>query len=210
MEMPDTAPPATPKEPPIILRDVPEKIVGERIVIRPFQPDDAQAIFEAIYESRDHLYPWLPFATPDYNLQEAQVFARRAQARWILREDMPVGIWRREDGRYLGGTGLHRIDWSVPHFEIGYWLRRSEEGNGYMTEAVTLLCKMCFETLGANRVEIRCDAQNARSAAVPRRLGFVQEAILRNDTRDHTGKLRDTFIFGMTPDDYTRQFRSQS
>ena len=69
---------------------------------------------------------------------------------------------------------------------------------------------MCFETLGANRVEIRCDALNARSAAVPRRLGFVHEATLRNDTRDHTGKLRDTFIFGMTPDDYARQLGTSS
>ena len=208
--MPDATPPDKPKEPPIVLRDVPDEIIGERILIRPFRSDDAQAIFDAIYESRDHLYSWLPFATPDYNLQEAQAFARRAQARWILREDMPVGIWRREDGRYLGGTGLHRIDWTVPHFELGYWLRRSEEGKGYMTEAVTLLCRMCFETLSANRVEIRCDAQNARSAAVPRRLGFVHEATLRNDTRDHTGKLRDTFIFGMTPDDYARRLGNPS
>ena len=117
--MPDATPPDKPKEPPVVLRDVPEELVGKRILIRPFLPDDAQAIFDAIYESREHLYPWLPFATPDYNLQEAQAFARRAQARWILREDMPVGIWRREDGQYLGGTGLHRIDWTVPHFEIG-------------------------------------------------------------------------------------------
>src|SRR5262245_50811808 len=108
---------------------------------------------------------------------------------------MTLGVWDHTTTRFLGGTGLHRIHWDIPAFEIGYWLRVSEEGKGYMTETVRLLCRFAFETLQANRVEIRCDARNVRSAAIPKRLGFVHEATLRNQSRDTAGELRDTLIF---------------
>ncbi len=129
---------------------------------------------------------------------------RRGAARWLLREDLMVTLWDRKTGRCLGGSGLHRIDWTVPAFEIGYWLRTSAWGQGYITETVQTLCRFAFETLGANRVEIRCDPRNTRSAAVPIRLGFVQEALLRNDVRDGAGELRDTLIFALTPSDYAQ------
>lgn len=204
--MPETAPAVKAKEPPCILREVPEELTGERVLLRPFRVEDAEGVYEAVAESLAHLQPWLPWATPEYDLTEAQAFVRRARAHWILRDDLPLGIWRREDGRYLGGTGLHRIHWDIPAFEIGYWLRQSEEGKGYMTEAVTLLTRCCFDTLKANRLEIRCDARNARSANVPRRLGFVHEATLRNHSRSKNGELRDTFVFALTPEDYKRLF----
>ncbi len=125
-------------------------------------------------------------------------------ARWQTREDLMVGIWDRATGRYLGGSGLHRVDWAVPTFEIGCWLRTSAWGQGYVCEAVRVLCRFAFETLRASRVEICCDGRNERSVAVPRRLGFAEEARLRNQARDSSGDLRDTLIFALTPEDYAQ------
>jgi ribosomal-protein-serine acetyltransferase len=96
----------------------------------------------------------------------------------------------------VGSSGLHRINWEVPKFEIGYWVRARFAGQGYISEAVTAISDFAFETLGARRVEIRLDAQNERSEAIPRRLGFALEGRLRNEDRDHlTGELRDTLVF---------------
>ena len=187
---------------PAILRDLPDELVGERIVIRPLRPGDGAAIFEAVEESRLEISPWLPWVEKTRSAEDQEQAVRRGAARWLLREDLMVGIWDRETGRYLGGSGLHRMDWAVPSFEIGYWLRTSAWGQGYITEAVQVLCRFAFETLSANRVEILCDAKNTRSAAVPKRLGFVQEALLRNECRDGAGALRDTLVFALTPDDY--------
>jgi RimJ/RimL family protein N-acetyltransferase len=86
--------------------------------------------------------------------------------------------------------------------EIGYWIRNQGEGRGFVTEATALIAAFAFDSLHAQRVLIRCDARNLRSAAVPRRLGFVHEATLRNECRRSDGTLRDTFEFGITPDDY--------
>jgi RimJ/RimL family protein N-acetyltransferase len=81
-------------------------------------------------------------------------------------------------------------------------VRRTAEGQGYVSEAVGLIARFAFEVLGANRLALRCDILNERSAAVARRLGFVHEATLRNDSRDHHGELRTTLMFALTPADY--------
>ena len=190
----------------LVLRHLPDEIVGERILLRPFRSGDGQAVWEAVDESRQHITPWLPWGDKHKTPLDSEMFARKSQARWILREDLPMGIWRQSDERFLGGVGLHRIKWDVPLFEIGYWLRESEAGKGYMTEAVTLLCRLCFETLGAQRLEIQTDIRNLRSAAVPQRLGFTHESIMRNYHRDANGHLGDYNMFVLTPADYARLF----
>ena len=185
-----------------ILRELPEELLGQRILVRPLRSGDGPAIFEAVEESRERIAPWLPWVAKTQTPSDSEGAARRGASRWMLREDLMVGIWDCDTGRYLGGSGLHRIDWTVPAFEIGYWLRTSAWGQGYAAEAVQVLCRFAFESLEANRVEIRCDAKNVRSKAVPERLEFVREALLRNNCRDGAGNLRDTLVFALTPDEY--------
>ena len=104
-------------------------------------------------------------------------------------------LFRKADGLFVGGSGLHRIDWSVPRFEIGYWVRLSLQGQGYVTEAVNRITIFTFDVLGAQRIEIRCDARNTRSAAVAQRAGYTLEARMRHERRDVYGELCDTLVF---------------
>ncbi len=157
-----------------------EELCGERVIVRPYRESDAQALFEAVAESRDHLRPWLPFADEHQTVDESRNWIIQQAANWILRDDLMLSIWEKESGRYLGGTGLHPHDWAIGYFEIGYWLRPSAEGHGYITESVRLLTDYAFDNLKANRIEISCDELNTRSAAIPKRLGFVLEGRLRN------------------------------
>src|SRR5579859_137424 len=171
-----------------VLRTLPNELVGENIIVRPYRAGYGESLFAAVEESRKHIEPWLPWGDKHKSAEDSEEFVRKAAAHWDLREDLPVGLWHRETGAYLGGSGLHRIDWEVPAFEIGYWLRKSAEGRGYMTEAVRLLCGVAFETLSAERVEIRSATGNLRSAAVPKRLGFVLEGTLRSSKRVTNGE----------------------
>ena len=61
--------------------------------------------------------------------------------------------------------GLHRIDWTLRKFEIGYWRKTGCEGRGFVTEAVRALARLAFDTLDARRVEIRMDDNNAAQLA---------------------------------------------
>jgi len=176
-----------------------DELRGERVLVRPYRADDADDLYAAIEASRDHLRPYMPFA--DETEAELRDWLAHAMARWLLREELTVGVWEIANGRYLGGSGLRPHDWSIGFFEIGYWLRADAEGHGYMAETVRLLTDYAFTSLGANRVQIRCDARNTRSAAVAERCGFVREALLRNDSRGADGSLRSTLVFAQTPDD---------
>ena len=179
-----------------------EELRGPRVVVRPYRLEDADALFAAVAESRQHIWPWMPWGDQHQTIDDSRDFILRTQAKWLLREDMTVGFFEASSERYLGGSGLHPRGWDVPAFEIGYWIRASAEGHGYVAETVRLLTDFAFESLGAQRVMIRCDARNTRSAAVAERLGFVREAHLRNEVRTHTDSaLRDTLVFSLVPSD---------
>ncbi len=178
-----------------------EELRGERVLVRPYQERDAQSLFEAIAESRDHLRPWEPFADAHQTVEESRNWIIHGMAQWMLREYLSVGLWENTTHQYLGSSGLHPHNWEIGYFEIGYWVRASATGQGYITEAVKMLVEYAFTHLGAYRVEIRCNERNERSAAVARRLGFVQEGRLRNHTLTHLGELRTTLVFALTPED---------
>jgi RimJ/RimL family protein N-acetyltransferase len=178
-----------------------DELQGERVIVRPYRESDALALCEAVDESREHIRPWLPFADKHQTIEESRDWIIHGQSEWLLRENLPLSIWEKATQRFLGGTGLHPRDWEIRYFEIGYWLRASAPGHGYMTEAIGLLTEFAFTSLAANRVEIRCDERNERSAAVALRLGFKQEARLRNNMKAVDGSLRTTLIFALTPED---------
>ena len=185
--------------------DIPSELIGERIVLRAFRDDDALHLWNAVDTSREHLKRWMPWVNEHNNLDFSRDYVRRMQAKWILREDMPMGIWHKADNHLLGATGLHRIDWGIPAMEIGYWLRVDAEGNGYTTEAVALIAAFAFKHLLAERVTIVCDSKNSRSAGVPPRAGFAREATMRSERRDTNGNLSDTELFAMTRADFDKQ-----
>jgi RimJ/RimL family protein N-acetyltransferase len=185
-----------------ILVELPERLVGQRVIVRPYGEADAPALWEAIDESRAHLAPWMPWVNAYKDPSEALASIRRFSARWLTREDLMVGIFLPSGERVLGGSGLHRIDWQIRRFEIGYWLRRSAERHGYATESVQLLTRLAFDKLSANRVEIRIEVANIRSRTIPERLGFQLEGRLRQFAPGVDGQPRDIWIYSLLRDEF--------
>lgn len=180
-----------------ILRDFPDSFESERLFIRSPRPGDGLALNEAILESLPALRPWMPWATGDPpTVAENEGWVREKYAEFVRRQDLALLLFLKGTETVVGGSGLHRIDWSVPKVEIGYWVRTPYGGQGYITEAVKRIVDYAVNELGAKRIEIRCDATNERSAAVARRVGFDHEATLHQDRRDHrSGSLHHTLIF---------------
>ena len=177
-----------------LLLDIPQQILTNRLLIRAPRPGDGPELNAAIRESAAELR-WMPWATPLPSVEDSEAHSRRAAARFLAREDLPYRAFLKGKDTFVLGTGLHRIDWTVRRFEIGYWVRTPFAGRGYVTEAVGALTAMAFATLGAERVEIRMDDRNLRSRGVPERLGYVLEGILRRDSRGPDGSLRDTRVY---------------
>jgi RimJ/RimL family protein N-acetyltransferase len=139
-----------------LLIDVPERIETERLVLRTPMRGDGALVNDAVRLSLAELSPWLPWAGTMPSVDESEAHCRRQQARFILREDFVLLIFVRQpdgsEGELVGGTGLHRIDWSLRRFEIGYWRKTGCEGRGFLTEAVRAVARLAFDVLGARRV----------------------------------------------------------
>src|SRR6266487_541264 len=139
------------------LRPIFEELRGPRVLLRPYTLADADARHTANAESREHLRRWEPEqADAFHTLDETRDWIIRVSADWLLRKRFSMGMWHIETQRYLGGVGLRPREpdgWSVPAFSIGYWIRVSEQGHGYVTEAVQLLTIYVFDVLHAQRVE---------------------------------------------------------
>ncbi len=189
-----------------ILLDFPESFDTERLTIRAYKPGDGQMFFEAMEESRaaleEWLMPWVPFPQ---TAEESEIRARRMLARFILREDLSMVMQNKDTGEFVGAIGLHRIDWSVPVLEIGYWVRTSLSGHGYVTEAVNGLVNFSFRELKAERLEIRCDPLNEKSVAVAKRAGFILEGTLKHTYTDAEGTgFSDTSVFALLRGEWER------
>jgi RimJ/RimL family protein N-acetyltransferase len=176
-----------------------EELHTERLIIRAPEVGDAEVVWKAIISSHDALKEWMPWAQSKQTLEQTTTNLRQAVADFITREDLRLHLFLKETGEFVGSSGLHRIDWNVRKFEIGYWIDSKFEGKGLMTEAVERITQFAFEELRANRVEIRCDSENVRSRSVAARLSYTLEGTLHHDSLSADGKnLRDTCIYAKT------------
>jgi len=181
-----------------VLLDLPEQLETRRLVLRPPAPGDGPMMNEAVLETIEALQRWMPWAVPTPTMEQSELYCRKSAAEWIERKHFALLLFSRDEpGVLVGSSAMKVIDWNVPRFEIGYWVRRRFEGQGYVTEAARAIARFAFETLAAKRVEIRTDDRNERSWRVAERLGFRLEGVLRNESREAAG-LRDTGIYAVT------------
>ncbi len=180
-----------------ITLDFPDQFETQRLLIRAPRVGDGAILYRAISDSLEEVRPWMSWAQSEASIEKSEANIRRACAAWISRTDLRMLIFEKS-GELVGSSGLHRMDWDVPKFEIGYWRRSGFGGRGLMTEAVCGIADFAFEVLKAQRVEIQCDARNQKSANLARRAGFDLEGRLKNHCRDDFGVLSDTLIFART------------
>ncbi|MCM3737045.1 GNAT family N-acetyltransferase [Bacillus cytotoxicus] len=181
-----------------LLLNFPSEFYTERLLIRMPKPGDGKEVYKAINESIEELKPWMPFSQKEQTEQEVEANIRESHVKFLAREDLRLLIFLKETGEFIASSGLHRINWDIPKFEIGYWIDSRYSGKGYMTEAVTGIVNFAFQELQANRIEIRCDSKNVKSRAIPERLGFKLEGILENNSKSVDGTdLRDTCIYAV-------------
>ncbi len=154
----------------------------------------AQELYTAIIENRAHLSKWLPWVGASYSLAESRGFISNALQQHVCGNGFQAGIWYNK--LLVGVIGLHPIDQQNRKASIGYWLGAEYEGKGLMSAAVSACLDYCYGELKLNRVEIRCAAGNTKSQAVPVRLGFQREGMIRQAQWLH-GHFVDLIVYGM-------------
>ena len=171
---------------------IPDRIETERLLLHAFRAEDAEQVLEAVDESREEIGRWMSWPPYLTEAEQSRREAGRSRERWEAGKSFDYTIRRRADDRFLGAIMIEDPNWAVPSFNLAYWIRTSETGKGYVSEAVRAVTRTAFAALGAKRVQILCDEGNVRSARVAEAAGFRLEGVLRNEDRRPDGTLGST------------------
>lgn len=172
--------------------------VDDDISLRAWTEHDVDIAFEIVLRNREHLQTYMQWMTPDYSIESAKKFITDGIAHRLEKKTLGLALFRGD--RLIGSTGFNRLDWPARVCEIGYWIDRDEEGKGIISRACRTMIDYAFQRLEMNRVEIRCSTENLRSTAVPERLGFTKEGVLRQ-AEVLNGRAHDFCIYGLLAED---------
>ncbi len=172
----------------------PEKISGNRIYLKKRTVSDAQILFDLIEGDRKRLKSFLPWVNYILSKEDELKHINETANLWTDCMDFTFGIYLNHTNQIIGCINVHTIRWEHERCELGYWISGEHEGNGFVSESVTLLENKCFE-LGFHRIEIRCSSENNKSANIPRRLNYSLDGTLIEDSIEN-GKFRNTLVFG--------------
>jgi ribosomal-protein-serine acetyltransferase len=152
---------------------------------------------ELVEANQERLKRWEPWADKPPVLEETRSFLDASGRGWLDGTELPVAIAVRQDGQWqLAGALSLSVSQYSRSGEIGYWIGGDYEGRGLVTRAAAALLDQAFGPLGLERVSLHTDPANERSRAVARRLGFVQEGIIRQGTA-FAGERRDEVVYGL-------------
>jgi ribosomal-protein-serine acetyltransferase len=167
--------------------------------LRPLEESDAVELARLVAANRAYLAEWLPWAAGESVVETHLEFIRRTRRQLADDDGFQTAIV--EGGAVVGVIGFHRVDWVNRATSLGYWIAEASQGRGTVTEGVRALTAHAFDAWKLNRVEIRAAIGNTRSAAIPVRLGFVHEGILRQSER-HGEAFKDLAVYAMLAADW--------
>jgi ribosomal-protein-serine acetyltransferase len=178
---------------------MPLLIVDEEILLKIFEMDDADILFDLVESNRSYLREWVPWVDTNVTIKDSQAFIKSSEEQHSRNFGFQCGIWFRN--QLVGVIGFFPIDWLNRNVEIGYWISQKHQGLGIVTKSCRAMVKYAFDEFLLHRVQIRCATGNNRSCAIIERLGFVKEGVSRQAEflYDH---YVDLFIYGMTADEW--------
>lgn len=168
-----------------------------RLLIRPIQSGDSKQLHQAIAETLPQLQQWMPW-TKTADQHTTDTFVEFAVQQWQSgrAQQFPMAVIDKASNTIIAASGFNEKSIPItPLYEIGYWMHKSFQGQGLVTECVNALTRYALEALQANRVQINTDSKNHKSIAVAERAGYRREMLMKNDRRDcTTDELADSLL----------------
>jgi len=169
-------------------------LIDEDMLLRSFRPSDANDLFHAVNNSRQHLRPWFDWVDPTTKVEHSLHFIQQSLHELQYQESLALGIFYKS--HIIGSIGVHHWNHTTKKAELGYWISKQYEGKGVLNKCITRFIDFLFNKAELNKIEIRFIPANVRSAKVAERLGFKTEGIIRQSSM-RNGKLEDMVVAGL-------------
>lgn len=154
----------------------------------------AEELFALTERNRIFLRRWLPWLDMTTSVDDTRAFLERQLYGFANGESLTATIFY--EGAAAGVAGFNTIDRMAGIGSIGYWLGEEFNGKGIMTRVVEDLIGIGRDHYSLQKIEIRCAPENARSRAIPLRLGFLYEGTLRRAEKMYDG-WHDSEVYSM-------------
>lgn len=164
-------------------------------------------LFGLLEHNRLHLGEWLPWVERMKSVEDFERFVLLSKQKHAEGTEASYVIVENE--KVIGRAGLYHFNHKDRIASIGYWICKEHEGRGIITKACRALISYGFRDLGLNRIEIKCGTGNTRSRAVPERLGFTLEGIIRQGELINN-KFIDLYLYSMLRDEWEASSQSVS
>lgn len=180
-----------------------KKMETERLHLRPFVKDDAQAMFRN-WASDPEVTKYLTW--PTYTCVDQ---AHEILADWTSHygEDNYY-VWAivpKDLGEPIGSISVVECSDSAQWVEIGYCIGKNWWRKGIMSEALKALIAFFFDEVGVGRIQACHDTRNPNSGAVMRKCGMTYEGTLRQSGRNNVG-ICDVSFYGILREEYDRKY----
>jgi ribosomal-protein-serine acetyltransferase len=153
------------------------RIIRDDLYLALLEERHAEEVFAVVDRERAYLRKWLPWVDPTRTADDILKFIKDSLQQFASNEGFAAGIWSGEE--FAGVIGTHKVDWQYRKAEMGYWIASKFQGRGIVTDAARAVIDHAFVAWKLNRVEIHCATGNAKSCAIPQRLGFQFEGVHR-------------------------------
>ena len=174
-------------------------LAGAAVRLRPLRADDLEWLV-ATAGKPSAFGEFEPFF-----VGEAESLRRRFEQDGLLSEDFTRLVVEDRAGRRVGLAGIDGVDLHSRVARISATiLEPSERGKGLGTDAHRALVSYLFLHRGLLRIEAFVAAGNTAARAVLKRLGFVEEGVLRSRVYAH-GQRHDVVVHGLLYEDWSRR-----
>ena len=179
----------------IIATDNPE------VSLRLLTEVDAEVLFKLVDQNRSYLRQWLPWLDASTKIEHTREFIKGTVKRFEESAGFVCAI--NFHSSIVGVIGHNAIDKDNRISYPGYWLSESHTGRGIMTCAMRSLIEHSFTELNLNRIDIRVAVGNKKSQAIPDRLGFSKEGVIRQAEQLY-GRFVDHTVNGLLHSDWVK------
>lgn len=146
------------------------EIKGLKVNLKPFEEKDAEAVYKHLQDFEIHKnLRQLPYP---YTLKNAKEFIEHTHNGRHKGEEYIFGVFENETDKLAGSISAIKID--VSTFEIGYWIGSAYRGNGFASEIIQLITRVCFEKAKISKIVANVFEDNYSSIRVLEKNGFTQ------------------------------------
>lgn len=175
------------------------ELKNEVVKLRAIEKEDVEAVFEA----GQYAEIWQYMSSKIESPLDAKAYIEDIHNKMAAGNQYAFAIRDSKTNELIGSTRFYNIDEANKSVEIGYtWLTPTVWRSAINTNCKYLLLNYCFEKWGINRVQIVADERNERSCNAIKRIGAVQEGVLRKHMIRADGFVRNSVVFSIIKEEW--------